>query len=94
MKKHLLKFKNKYIITLTVFGLYVLFLDDIDIFTIFSQNRKLSELKIIEQKTSIKLAETQTLLLKLKTNNGIEEYAREKKFFKRDNEDIFVISEE
>jgi hypothetical protein len=44
MKKYLLPFKNKYILTFTIFLIYNLFLDDVDIFSIVSQNKKLSAL--------------------------------------------------
>jgi hypothetical protein len=34
------------------------------------------------------------LLKKLRYSNELESFAREKKFFKKENEDIFVISYE
>jgi len=87
-------FKNKYIIAISFFVIYALFLDDVDIFTVIRQNRKLSELE--DQKVMIQhqLRETQETREKLKSISGLERYAREKKLFKKDNEDIFVISYE
>jgi hypothetical protein len=38
--------KNKYGLTIFVFLIYVLFLDDLDIFSIISQKQKLNKLEI------------------------------------------------
>jgi|SRR6218665_432147 len=94
MKKYLLWFKNKYILTFTVFLIYNLFLDDVDVFTIISQNNKLSKLndnKIAMQK---ELDETKHTLKQLRFDSELERFAREKKYFKRDDEDVFVITYE
>jgi len=94
MKKYLLPFKNKYILTFTVFLIYNLFLDDVDIFTIISQNRKLS--KVNENKIAMQtqLEETKHTLYQLRFDSELERFAREKKYFKRDDEDVFVITYE
>jgi cell division protein DivIC len=86
--------KNKYVIAISAFSIYALFLDDVDIFTVFRQNNKLSELE--EQKVIVQqqLDETKETLKKLETISGLERYAREHKLFKKDDEDIFVISYE
>lgn len=87
-------FRNKYTITIGVFVVYTLFLDDVDIFSIVRQNRKLSELETQCALFSEKLSETRSSLEKLKYPSGLERYAREKKLFKKDDEDVFVISYE
>ncbi|MCO5259432.1 MAG: hypothetical protein M9916_04750 [Crocinitomicaceae bacterium] len=87
-------FKNKYFIALSVFGIYTLFLDDVDVFVIVRQNIKLSKIEQQKEKTKQLLVETKEIQKKLHTLDGIEKYAREKKLFKQDNEDIFVISYE
>ena len=84
--------KNKYTITGIVFLVYFLFLDDLDIITIVNQKRKLSKLEIQRDKLSEDLASTKNTLKKLKNINSLEAYARSQKFFKRDDEDIFVIT--
>ena len=72
----------------------MLFLDDIDIFTIINQNNKLSHLEESKSEVSEKLALTKLTLKKLKYTSELENFAREEKLFKRDNEEIFVISYE
>lgn len=73
---------------------YTLFLDENDIFTIFNQQRKLRQLEKTSSETKEKLDETLAIISKLKYRNEVERFAREKKLFKKDNEDVFVISYE
>ncbi|TXI83619.1 MAG: septum formation initiator family protein [Crocinitomicaceae bacterium] len=94
MKKYTKYFKNKFIFTTCLFFVYILFLDDIDIFTIINQNRKLSHLEESKIEISEKLLKTKTTLKELKYSSNLESYAREEKLFKKDDEDIFIISYE
>lgn len=94
MKKYLAYLKNKYILTITVFVLYGLFLDDVDVFTIVRQKSKLNQLEAQKEMVQEQLAQTRSTYKKLKYPSEVERYAREKKLFKKDNEDVFVISYE
>lgn len=84
--------KNKYTLTLFVFFIYMLFLDDLDIFTLISQNRKLNQLESQRDNMYSELLKTRKTLRKLHQLNYLESYARSEKFFKKDNEEIFVIT--
>ncbi len=95
MKNWLKKnWRNKYFLTISFFIFYGLFLDDLDIFTVVKQNMKLSELKKEKVVVEKQLKETKNTLANLDTIYGIEKFAREKKYFKKDNEEIFVITYE
>lgn len=94
MKKYTKYFKNKFIFTTCLFFVYILFLDDVDIFTIINQNRKLSHLEESKIEISEKLIKTKTTLKELKYSSNLESFAREEKLFKKDDEDIFIISYE
>ena len=85
-------YKNKYVVTLFIFSFYGMFLDDVDIFTIISQNIKLSNMKEEKALVEAKLAKTKNTLEKLKYTSELEAYARENKLLKKDNEDIFIIT--
>lgn len=87
-------FKNKFVIATTIFFVFILFLDEYDIFTIVERKRKLHQLEQIKQETNEKLHETKQMLEKLNTSEGLEKFAREEKLFKKDGEDIFVIFKE
>lgn len=94
MLKYLKYFRNKYTLTLFFFAIFFLFLDDVDIFKIFQQKRKHKAL--VEERMEIeeRLEETKSILNTLNDPKELERFAREKKMFKRDDEDIFVITEE
>jgi cell division protein FtsB len=84
--------KNKYFITTFSFLVYFLFLDDLDIITIVNQKRKLSKLEEQRDILAEQLKETKNTLKKLKNLDYLESYARSEKFFKKDDEEIFVIT--
>ncbi|MBL1278885.1 MAG: hypothetical protein COA33_001335 [Fluviicola sp.] len=94
MKKYLPYLKNKFILASTLFLVFVLFLDENDIFSVISQKYKLRDLKEKKAMMLDDLHVTTSILDKLKYDSEIEKYAREKKFFKKDDEDVFVIFEE
>lgn len=94
MKKYAIYLKNKFIFTSCLFLVYILFLDDVDIFTIVNQTRKLNRLEETKKEVSVNLNQTKSTLKKLRYTSELESYAREQKLFKRDNEDIFIISYE
>ncbi len=77
-----------------IVAIYSLFLDDVDLLMMIRNNQKLTALKHQKELVSEQLEETRASLHKLKTTAGLERYAREKKLFKKDEEDIFVISYE
>ena len=84
--------KNKYGLTIFVFLIYVLFLDDLDVFSIISQKQKLNKLEIQRNEMKNQLISTRFTLRKLNKINYLEAYARSEKFFKKENEEIFVIT--
>lgn len=92
MKKIPAFVKNKYFITSLAFAVYFLFLDDLDIITIINQKRKLSKLQDQRDLLADDLKETKNTLKRLKNINYLEAYARSQKFFKKDDEEIFVIT--
>ena len=93
-KKYIWYFRNKYLLTITLFVLYALFLDDEDMFTLISQNRKLSKIHADQELVAEKLIRTTRVLKQLNHTAALERYAREEKLFKKDNEDVFIISYE
>lgn len=93
-KKYLRYFRNKYLLTVTLFTFYALFLDDEDMFTLISQNSKLSKIEADQALIKDKLVKTTRVLKQLNHSAALERYAREEKLFKKDNEDIFIISYE
>ena len=91
MKRALQLLRNKFILATAIFFVYTLFLDETDIFTIVSQSNKLSNLQGDTNKMKKNLKKTQVTLKKLKHKSEMERFAREQKFFKKDDEDVYVI---
>ena len=83
--------KNKYIIATAILLVYTLFLNDHDVFTMLRNKRKLNKISMLKEETAGNLKEARSILSKLNERSEVEKFAREKKFFKRDDEDIFVI---
>ncbi len=86
--------KNKYLISLAFFGFVILFLDKNDFFTQLDRKKELRKLEQSKQHYTREIATERKELEALKTNPAIlEKYAREKYLMKRENEELFLISE-
>ncbi len=85
--------KNKYILTLLGFVVWMLFFDDRDLYiTCIRQRQELAQLKHSKQYYEDRIGDTRKELDQLKINAfTIEKYAREKYLMKRDNEDLFIV---
>jgi cell division protein DivIC len=70
---------------------YHLFLDDLDLFTLVGQRNRLNALHEHKAIIDKDLKNTRRTLKQLNHLSEVERYAREKKYFKKDNEDVFVI---
>jgi cell division protein DivIC len=88
-------FKNKYVITVLVFLVWIMFFDNNDLFTVL-KNRK--QLQQVEQKRVQKMEDIKTsdqTYIDLATDiKAREKFAREKYLMKRPNEDVFIFVEE
>ena len=84
--------KNKYLIVLVGFLVWMIFFDPKDWRLIVAREDKLNELEKSEQSLIKKIAATQVELNMLKGDaRTIEQYAREKYIMKKDNEDVFIV---
>ncbi|MBS1666860.1 MAG: septum formation initiator family protein [Bacteroidetes bacterium] len=87
--------KNKYLLCVVGFVVWMLFFDERDLFSTYFRHPQ--ELKKLQQSSKFyqdEISTTKAELEKLKSNpSTIEKYAREKYLMKRDNEDLFLIRE-
>jgi len=86
--------KNKYVLTILLF---LLFITLIPRHNLLSQMRLKKQLNILEDKkefylTGISQIKEDELAL-TENDRALEKFAREKYFMKRDNEDVFILSE-
>lgn len=88
--------KNKYILTLLFFAVWMVFFDDRDIITTHFRYKK--ELRNLEDSKAYyqeQIAETRKELEQLKNDpQTLERYARERYRMKRSDEDLYIIEDQ
>jgi cell division protein FtsB len=95
MKRMISIWKNKYLLTILVLTIWVLFFDKNDLKTQIEFHKEIKKLEEERNYYARENAEITRDLKALTTNpKTVEKFAREKYLMKRDNEDIFVIVEE
>ena len=87
---------NKYLLAFVAFTVWMLCFDDRDFMTThIKYPRELRQLKESKRYYQQEIAKTTEELKQIKSNAAtIEKYAREKFLMKRENEDLFVITQE
>ena len=91
-KKILPYLKNKYILTLLVFFVWILFFDQNNLVDRFISQRQIRQLERDNQYFRDRIRKDSTRMNELKTDNeNLEKFAREQYLMKRENEDIFII---
>lgn len=85
--------KNKYLLSLLIFGVWMTFFDGNGFSRQFSvvKQRNVLQSTVNEKKKEIEMIKRKLKMLKDK--NSLERYAREEYRFKKNNEEIFVIVE-
>ena len=92
MKNKILKFvKSTYGIIILLFIFWMIFFDSNSLIIHSELNNDIKELN--EQKTYYKkeISKDNIELEMIQSDSGLEKYAREKLFMKKDNEEIFLI---
>lgn len=86
--------KNKYFLSFAAFCAIMLFLDRNDLITQMERRKELRELQQSKRYYTNQVEAERKELEALKNNPAtLEKYAREKYLMKRDNEEIFLVSE-
>ena len=86
--------KNKYLLTLAGFVVWMLFFDDRDFLTNYRHHRELQLLEKSRKNNTKQNEDTRKELDQHKNKPAtLEKYAREKYRMKKDNEDLFVVPE-
>ena len=86
--------KNKYLLALTGFVVWMLFFDEKDVFSLNRHRQELQDLQQSKKYYTEQIDREKSELEKLKNNPAtLEKYARETYYMKRDNEDLFLVPE-
>jgi hypothetical protein len=94
VKLVLLKLKNRYVITLLAFFVWITFIDDNNLVRRFLMWREYQSLEETRQYYIDKIKRDRAAMQQLDKNKNLERLAREKYLMKKDDEDIFIIQEE
>ncbi len=87
--------KNKFVITLLVFIVWLLFFDRNNLIDRFKDVNNLNQLEEEKEYYKEKINTTKDRMNELKTDKeNLEKFAREQYLMKKEDEDIFVIVEE
>jgi cell division protein DivIC len=87
--------KNKYLIALAAFTVWMLFFDKNDIFVQRQRRAEFHDLQQSKKYYTEEILKEKTELGKLRYNPAtLEKYAREKYYMKRENEDLFLVPED
>ncbi|MBL0134710.1 MAG: septum formation initiator family protein [Chitinophagaceae bacterium] len=86
--------KNKYLLTGVGFLVWIVFFDDRDLINNIHHRQELKELEMSRDQYMGQIKATKEELEQLKKNPALlEKYAREKYRMKKDNEDLFIVTE-
>jgi len=86
--------KNKYLISFAVFCVIILFLDKNDLLTQLDRKKELQGLNHSKAYYTREINKLEKVYQDLISDpRAIEKFARENYFMKRENEDLFIISE-
>ena len=84
--------RNKYLITLVVFLVWIFFIDTFDIITQIRMNNEFKQLKEQQEFYKAEIEKDSTKVYNLNNNPEEQErFARERFLMKKDNEDVFII---
>jgi len=84
--------RNKFIITIIIFLVWMLFFDQYNLISRVSNNRKISELEQQKESYIAEIERSNRLLQELKGDDqSLEKFAREQYLMKKDNEDIYIV---
>lgn len=83
---------NRYVLSLTVFGVWMVFFDENNVFRQLESRRELNKLKAEKKYYEDKIEEYNFQLQSIDNDPAyVEKYARENYYMSKDGEDVFVV---
>jgi cell division protein FtsB len=84
--------RNKYLLSLTGFAVWMIFFDKNDVFTQMQRRSELAEIEDSKSYFSQKIEESKKFSKEIQSDAAaIEKFARERYHMKRENEDLFLV---
>ena len=91
IRKILNLLKKTYVIIILFFVIWMTFFDTNSLLMHFELNQKIKKLKNQKIYYQNEIKKDRTSINEIESDSGIEKYAREKLFMKKENEEIFLI---
>tara|TARA_B110000037_G_scaffold188288_1_gene219561 strand:+ start:85201 stop:85485 length:285 start_codon:yes stop_codon:yes gene_type:complete len=92
VKKFLNIIRNKYILSSAFVLLYILILHETDIVTLIKRNERVSLLEEEIDRKKQGIEDLKISINQLEDLRSLEKYARENHYFKKEDEDLFILS--
>jgi len=94
-KKHVLSiFKNIFILIFVVFAVWMLFFDTNSLLTHLELNSEMDDLENEKEYYKREIKKDSKEIDKLSNDGGLEKFAREKYYMKKEKEEIYIIEYE
>jgi len=84
-------FKNIFILILIVFIIWMIFFDKNSLLIHNELNEEMDKLEAQKEYYKKEMIKDNAILKELRSDEGLEKFAREEYFMKRNDEDIFII---
>ena len=86
--------KNKYVLIIILFAVWMLFLDSNSWLTHRELNKEIEALEENKKYYEKEIVKDQEIINTLNDSQGLEQFAREEYFMKKENEEIYIIEYE
>jgi len=93
-RKYLRPFKNVFVLILIVFAIWMLFFDSNSWFIHHELNNEIDALENEKEYYKKEIEKDRKAIKELSTEEGLEKFAREEYYMKRENEEIYIIEYE
>jgi cell division protein FtsB len=87
-------FKNIFVLIFVVFAIWMLFFDTNSFLTHLELNNEMDDLESEKEYYKREIQKDKKEIETLSNDQGLEKFAREKYYMKRDNEEIYIIEYE
>jgi len=87
-------FKNIFVLIFVVFAIWMLFFDTNSFLTHIELNNEMDDLESEKEYYKREIQKDKKEIENLSNDQGLEKFAREKYYMKRDNEEIYIIEYE
>ena len=91
ISKFLNLLKKTYVIIILFFVVWMIFFDTNSVLMHFELNQKIKKLESQKNYYKKEIKKDKASIKEIESDSGIEKYAREKLFMKKENEEIFLI---